>query len=579
MIGLHISPKELRRLLVETLHVVPAIDFDKAADMARRFRVPLERALVERTGMPTVFLLKHLAEAWEVRFIDLKVTDVERAALDLVSETVARAHVVMPFKRSGHELQVATTNPHDDVALEVLAAATGLKIVPVLAAEIAIRRAHLLYRKEIREILDRPAVTSWGEAFRVRPGGEDGAAVKILDRVLEYGALVQASDIHIEPYELETVVRYRVDGALRDVLSLPPTAIASLGARVKVVSRMKIDEHRVPQDGQFSIDLGGVNLDFRVSSLPTVWGEKLVLRIHSKEIAFQDLEDLGLSAGDHAKLLRAIRRPFGMALMTGPTASGKSTSLYAALIKLGAERQNTANISTIEDPVEFRLPRVTQTQINPAIHLEFGTTLRALLRQDPDIIMVGEIRDLETADLAVRAALVGRLFFSTLHTNDAPSAIPRLVDIGVEPFLLASTLNLVVAQRLIRRVCPTCRESVVPEHSVMESLRARPDFEALVNGLRAAGIVGEGPDPFGGLRLFLGRGCPQCAGTGYRRRLGVFEVMEVNDEIRDMIRQRRDSGLLREAAIRGGMTTMFQDGLAKAFLGETTLEEVFRVAY
>jgi type II secretory ATPase GspE/PulE/Tfp pilus assembly ATPase PilB-like protein len=578
MIGLHTSEEELRKLLVEKLNVVPAAEFAKAADMARRFRVPLERALVERTGMPSVFLLKQLAEAWGVGFIDLKVTDVEREALDLVGEALARAHVVVPFRRSGQELQVATTDPRNHEALAELATASGLRVVPVLAPEISIRRAHLLYRREIRDILDRPAGSGWGDVLRVRPGVDDGATIKVLDRVLEYGAVVLASDIHIEPYELETVVRYRVDGLLRDVLSLPPTALPSVVARIKVLAHMRIDEHRVPQDGQFSVDLGGVSLDFRVSTLPTVWGEKIVLRIHSREIAFQDLEDLGLSAADHAKVLRGIRRPFGMVLMTGPTASGKSTSLYAALIKLGAERQNTVSISTVEDPVEFHLPRVTQVQINPTIHLEFGTTLRALLRQDPDIIMVGEIRDLETADLAVRAALVGRLFFSTLHTNDAPSAIPRLIDIGVEPFLLASTLVLVVSQRLIRRVCPTCRESVVPEPSVLEPLRARPDFERVVAGLRAEGVVGDGSDPFAGLRLFRGRGCPQCAGTGYRRRLGVFEVMEIDDEIRGMIRERKDAGLVREAAIRLGMKTMFQDGLAKAFLGETTLEEVFRVA-
>ena len=511
-------------------------------------------------------------------FIDLKVTDVERDALNLVEESVARAHVVMPFRRSAHELQVAMTDTRNHEALGALALTAGLRIVPVLAPEIAIRRALLLYRKEVRDMLDRPDGPGWGEVLTGRPGVDEGAAVKVLDRILAYGAVVMTSDIHIEPYELETIVRCRVDGLLRDVMGLHPTAIASLAARIKVLAHMRIDEHRVPQDGQFSVDLGGVHLDFRVSSLPSVWGEKIVLRVHSKEIAFQDLEDLGLSPGDHAKVLRCIRRPFGMVLMTGPTASGKSTSLYAALIKLGAERQNTVNISTVEDPVEFHLPRVTQVQINPVVHLEFGTTLRALLRQDPDIIMVGEIRDLETADLAVRAALVGRLLFSTLHTNDAASAIPRLIDIGVEPFLLASTLTLVVSQRLIRRICRTCRESLVPDGSVLESLRARPDFERLMQGLRAEGIVGEGPDPLMGLRLFRGRGCPQCAGTGYRRRLGVYEVMEIDDEIRGMIRGRKDAALLREVALRGGMNTMFQDGLAKAFLGETTLEEVFRVA-
>lgn len=579
MAGLRVSEDELHDLLVKRLKAVSESEFEQCRRMAVRFKVPLERALLDRSGMPVGFLLKQLAEMWGVGFVDLALGDVQIAAFQSLSEEFARAHVLMPFRRLEHKLEVAMWDPRDTSVIQQVEQLTMLRVVPYLAPEISIRRAHMLYRSDVRELLGRSVVAEAGEVLPLeRPVEDERAATDLLQRIVHYAAVARTSDIHIEPYEFEVVVRCRIDGRLRDVLTLPPASLAPLVVRVKLLSGMRIDERRVPQDGQFTADLGGFKLDFRVSSLPTVWGEKLVLRVHSQEIVLQDLEDLGLSPNDHAIVLRNIRRPYGLILMTGPTASGKSTSLYAMLMRLAMERQNTVNISTVEDPVEYRLPRVNQVQVNPTAGLEFATTLPALLRQDPDIVMVGEIRDQKTAELAVRAALVGRLVLSTLHTNDAPGAVPRLLDIGVEPFLVASTMALVVAQRLVRRICLSCRESVPHDSSLLKALRARPDFDRTIQVLRADGVLGTGEDPLSALRVCRGRGCADCNGSGFRRRLAIFELFEVDDEIRNMIRERQDAASIRAAAIAKGMKTLFQDGLAKMFLGETTLEEVLRVA-
>lgn len=579
MAGLRVMGEELRTLLVVQLELLDEAEFEKARRMAARLRIPLEQALVARGRFPLGFLLQQLAQAWGVGFIDLKVSDVTPEALRTLAEQYARAHMLVPFDRKDNQLHVAMWDPRDRPVIEEIQRMTGLRVTPCLAPESAIQRAHLLYKGDLREMLER----SVGEKIRGlkrprRQGGEDTSAAELLTLLLEYAAVLRASDIHIEPYELEAIVRCRIDGVLHEVLSLPSEALPSLVSRIKILGGMRIDERRAPQDGRFEADLGGLKLDLRLSSLPTLWGEKVVLRVLSKETAALDLEDLGLADSDYQIVLRNILRPFGMILITGPTGSGKTTTLYAVLMRLGIERQHLVNISTIEDPIEYTIPRVNQSQINPAAGVEFSTGLRALLRQDPDIIMVGEIRDQETAEIAVRAALLGRLLLSTLHTNDAIGAVPRLLDMGVEPFLLASTLAMVVGQRLARRICVSCRESAVPDAAILRVIRSRPDFDETIRVLQGQGVLGHAEDPLSGIRLFRGKGCPQCNGSGFRGRIGVFELFEVDDQIRGMIMERRDAATIRAAAIAKGMKTMFQDGLAKALLGETTVEEVFRVA-
>jgi type IV pilus assembly protein PilB len=601
MAGSFVTDAELRTLLVEQLELVDVAEFEKAQQMAARLKIPLERALAERGRIPISFLLAQLAQAWEVGFIELKVGDVQLDCLETVREEYARSHGVMPFERQERKLKVAMANPRDRLIVREMGQMTKLEIVPYLAPEGAIRRAQLLYKSNLREMLERSALRASTEINRPARGAgpeapgpqwhgavadptarrgapTDASAADLVTRILEYAVVTRASDIHIEPYELETLVRYRIDGVLHEVLSLAPTTHPSLVARIKILGAMRIDEHRIAQDGRFEADLSGFVVDLRVSVVPTQWGEKAVMRVLAREAAAADLDDLGLSPADGEILLRGLRRPFGMILVTGPTGSGKSTSLYAMLRRLSVERQNAVNISTVEDPIEYSMPRVNQIPLNLAAGFDFASALRALLRQDPDVIMVGEIRDSETVSIGVRAALVGRLFLSTLHTNDATSAVPRLLDMGVEPFLLASTLVLVMAQRLARRICVVCRESAAPEPRALAALRARPDFEHTVRGLQAQGVLGPGPDPLAAVRVFQGRGCAQCQGSGFRGRIGLFELFSVDDEARRLIMERKDGGAIRAAAIQAGMRTMYEDGLAKVLLGETTLEEVYRVA-
>ena len=575
-----VSERELRDLLVTRLELIDEGEFEQARTMAARLRLPLERALADRSRVPFGFLLEQLAHFWGIEFLDLKVSDVQADALRMIPEDYARAHLLIPFEWKDQELKVAMANPRDEVALtEIGRWMAGYRVTPYLVPETAIRRAHILYRGNVREMLERAAAETTGVFSQpTAAAAADRSAVDLFNRILEYAVVARASDIHIEPHELQTLVRYRIDGVLHEALSLPPAAHAALITRIKHLGGMRIDERRVPQDGRLEPDLSGFKMDLRVSSVPTQWGEKLALRVLSKETLYVDLEGLGLAASSYETLLAGLLRPFGMVLVTGPTGSGKSTTLYAMLTRLGIERHGAVNISTIEDPVEYLMPRVTQIPLNPAAGLDFASGLRALLRQDPDVIMVGEIRDRETVEIAVRAALVGRLLLSTLHTNDATGAVPRLLDMGVEPFLLASTLVLVLAQRLVRRICVSCRESLAIDGATLAALQARPDFGRLVSVLRDEGTLGKGDQPLAGIRIFKGKGCSQCNGSGYRGRLGVFELFPIDDSIREMIMRGQDGGAIRAAAIAAGMKTMFQDGLAKVLLGETTLEEVFRVA-
>jgi type IV pilus assembly protein PilB len=577
MSGLRVSDTELRELVVAQLEIMDDAEFEKVRTLAARFKIPFEQALVERGGIPVRFLLEQLGKSWGVEFTELRASNINAEVIRLVPEEYARSHLLIPFERRDGQLHVAMWDPRDQKAIEEIQRMAWMRVVPHLATDTAIHRALLLYKGDLHAILERAAEQQ--EAGRRGEEDEEGqSATELLGSVLEFAAVTEASDIHIEPFEFEGIVRYRIDGALQDVLTLPPSALPSLTARIKLLSEMRIDEKRLPQDGRFDTAYGGLRLDLRVSTMPTHWGEKTVIRVLTKERAMLDLEDLGLAPADREIVIRNIQRPFGMILITGPTGSGKTTTLYATINRLHIERHNVVNISTVEDPVEYTIARVNQVSINPVAGLNFASGLRSLLRQDPDVIMVGEIRDHDTVEMAIRAALVGRLLLSTLHTNDATSAIPRLLDMGVEPFLINSTLCLVIAQRLVRKLCVNCRQSIPLERAILDRLRARPDYEETIRVLQAQGVLGRAADPLTGIHVFRGKGCPQCLNTGYRGRMGVFELFEVDDESRELILARADAGAIRKAAIARGMRTMFWDGLAKAFMGETSIEEIFRVA-
>lgn len=386
----------------------------------------------------------------------------------------------------------------------------------------------------------------------------DAPVIKLVNLVLSQAVRDNASDIHIESYKDRVKIRKRVDGILYDMYSPPKHVQSKLISRVKIMAKMDIAEKRLPQDGRIEIRIADKNIDLRVSTLPTAFGERVVMRLLDKSNVLLSLETLGMGKEDLERFHRLIKAPYGIILVTGPTGSGKTTTLYSALTILN---QPGVNIITVEDPIEYQINGISQMQVNNKIGLNFANGLRTIVRQDPDIILVGEIRDLETAEIAIQSALTGHLVFSTLHTNDSASAITRLVDMGVEPFLVSSSVNAIMAQRLVRKICPNCREAY------------KPDTEYLAR-------VGVSPVKFGDRLLYRGRGCPECLGTGYKGRLGLFELMILNDNLKSLILTTSDAGQIKKqalAALSFGMRTLRQDGLRKVLAGQTTLEEVFRV--
>jgi type IV pilus assembly protein PilB len=575
---LGVTEAELRDLFVDRLDVLTASAFDEVSAAAKRLRVPLERAIAERARLPVGFLHEQLADLWEVPFSELRIGDVKVEALRRIKPELAQKRMIAAFDQEGQTLRVAAVNPRDASLSSDLRQLTGQPIELVLATESSIKRAHLLYEAWLPQTLAQAgrgvAMPMVADSGRGEPSSTD-----VANRLLDYAVVANASDIHLEPYEWEGIIRYRIDGTLHEVFSLTPASYPGLVARLKVLSGMRVDEKRAPQDGRYGHVVGGTDVDLRVSSVPTHWGEKIVMRVLPKEALSIDLEGLGLTGDDYQRLVTSSQRPFGMILVTGPTGSGKTTTLYATLARLSTERQGRLNMSTIEDPVERLLPRVSQIAVNHAAGIDFAGGLRALLRQDPDVIMVGEIRDRETADISVRAALVGRLLFATLHTNDASSAVARLIDMGVEPFLLASTLELVIAQRLVRRICTDCRETISLDSPAFLALKATPALAAAVPALQRRGVLSSGENPLARVRLFRGKGCPRCNGTGHRGRVGLFELLSMNDAIRELIVTRQcAASTIRTAAIAHGHRTMFEDALSKAFLGDITIEEALRAS-
>ncbi len=512
-------------------------------------------------------------------YVDLKTTTVKKEVLDSVSKDAISHYKFMPFEIEGNVLKVAITDPTNLGALEALEFVSQKKNLKVeiyitsLSSFASVSRKSGSLTKEVSQALREVEKKEQDEDRKVtkveKPVEQkivDEAPIsKIVDVILRHAIEGRASDIHIEPTEDDLRVRYRIDGVLHSSLILPKTVHAAIVSRVKILSNLKIDEQRLPQDGRFHINLEGKPIDFRVSTFPTVIGEKVVLRILDKSTGAPTLEELGIFGKRLEMVLDSIKKPHGMFLMTGPTGSGKSTTLYAILSMLN---QPGVNIVTLEDPVEYFMDGVNQAQIRPEIGLTFASGLRSILRQDPNIIMVGEIRDKETAELAVNSALTGHLVFSTLHTNSAAGAIPRLMDMGIEPYLLTASLNLLAAQRLVRKICDKCITETKPSTAVEELVR-----EELKN-IKPEEL--EGVDTKN-LKVYIGRGCPVCGNTGYRGRIGIYEVIVVNKKIQDLINNRTPAIKIEEYATKEeGMLLMKQDGILKSLRGLTTVEEVIR---
>lgn len=528
---------------------------------------PLEEILKERKIVPEEALVRAKAEAFNIPFVTVANRGISVEILGLIPEPVARRYQLIPFDRKDNTLQVAMADPLNLTAIKFVEAKSGLKVQPFFAtpADISLaisqQYAQAITSEISKAVKEVKTVTPQNIAqLSALPGTlREEPIAKIVSTLLEYGIKARASDIHIEPMEDKTRVRYRIDGVLHEKIILPKKVHDSVVSRIKILSGMKIDERRVPQDGRFNFKMGDSEVDLRVSTLPSVFGEKVVMRLLKKSGGVPTLPELGLSGTSLRNLENSIARPHGIILVCGPTGSGKTTTLYSILSKIATPK---VNVITIEDPVEYQIPGVNQVQVNPAAGLTFASGLRSFLRQDPDIIMVGEIRDRETTELAVQAALTGHLVFSTVHTNTAAGAVPRLLDLGAPAFLLASALNCVVGQRVVRRVCLKCKEEYIPPPSVLADIK-----EVLGKLL-----------PKGKIVLVRGKGCPECNNTGYLGRIGIFEVLPVSEKIARLILEEPPVGKIEKEAIAEGMITMKQDGYLKALAGITTVEEVLRVA-
>ena len=491
--------------------------------------------------------------------------------LALVPEQVARSYLVVPFflDQEFGVLSVAMADPLDLTVISFLGKKTGKKIRPYICPaqtiELVIDEKYsIALSTEVSAALKENPVEKLVDERLQGEMVRDAPVAKITASLLDFALKSRASDIHIEPMEDHTRIRYRIDGILNEKLELPSKIHDSLVSRVKILSELKIDEKRIPQDGRFNYKSGGSEVDVRVSTLPTVHGEKIVLRLLPKGGGVPQLPELGLRGMALKNLEISILRPHGIIIVCGPTGSGKTTTLYSVLSKINSTK---VNVVTIEDPVEYQIPGVNQVQINPAAGVTFATGLRAFLRQDPNVILVGEIRDKETTDLAVQAALTGHLVFSTLHTSNASGALPRLLDLGAEPFLLASSLNAVLGQRILRRICPHCRETYTPPEIMMA------DIKTVLGKLLPVAKDGSSSLP-----LYRGKGCSECTDTGFLGRIGIFEVLPVSDRMAKLILTHADSGEVEREAVEDGMITMKQDGYLKALEGITSIEEVLRVA-
>jgi len=550
----------LKKVLIE-LDFLSAKEFEKTLRQAKKEKKSLEEFLISHDIVSDQELGHIIAEDQGYRFVNLRKESIPDEILKIVPEVVAKKQEIIAFGKDAKGLHVAMAHPENLDIQNFLAKKTGFPIISYYATHNDLKEALSRYKKGIEEEFERIIERSAQEAIKEGTKPEDIAVVKIVDTLLAYAYENRASDIHIEPYADKTVVRFRIDGILHDVVVFPSRIHNLIVSRIKILAKLRTDEHRAAQDGKLRFESNGQQIDVRVSIVPIEEGEKTVLRILSERARRYTLEELGMRKKDLETIKNQLKRPHGMILATGPTGCGKTTTMYAILKILNTR---DVNITTIEDPVEYDIEGVNQIQVNPRTNLTFAKGLKSIVRQDPDIIMVGEIRDVETAGIAVNAALTGHLVLSTLHTNDAPTTLPRLIDMKVEPFLIASTVYLVIAQRLVRKICPKCIYSY--EISRGEFLHQFPKEI----GERVIG-------PRKKVRFFRGKGCSACHGSGYSGRTGIFELMEMNDDLRYLVKNRATSDELRAAAIKSGMTTMLEDGLEKAFSGTTSLEEVLKV--
>jgi type IV pilus assembly protein PilB len=553
--------KDLGEILVEE-GLITSEQLTQANEEKDRLGRSLGRVLIEMGMLKEPDLVAALARQVGLEYIDLAEYQVDPNAVSLLPEQVARRYRALPIGFENSHIVVAMSDPANVFAMDDIRTITGMEVKPVVATVADVDAAIRRYGQFDRTAGDiaTEASTQAGDELQdleaVPAAVGDAPIVRLVNLLITQGVADRASDIHIEPMERDIRIRYRIDGVLHEVMRSPKNIQNGLTSRLKVMADINIAERRVPQDGRVGLVVGGKAVDLRVATLPTVYGEKVVIRILDKTTALLKLSELGILDSAYERYEDAFRKPYGTVLVTGPTGSGKSTTLYATLNIINSTERN---IITVEDPVEYRLAGVNQIQVNPKAGLTFANALRSILRADPDVVLVGEIRDRETAVIAVEAALTGHLVLSTLHTNDAPSAITRLNEMGVEPFLVGSALDCVVAQRLARKLCTRCKEVYEPTEAEL--------LEAGYTDSEAERVT----------QLYRPAGCQNCGKTGYQGRLGLYEVMPVTEEVERLAAERRSSEEIRRTSIEQGMVTLRQDGLEKVRHGMTSLEEIFRV--
>jgi type IV pilus assembly protein PilB len=555
--SLVVKDKIAGRLLEANL--ISQDDLNKALDLQKKDGGSLGLCLVRSGAISDVAYAEFLGKVYNLPVVNLERLDIARDVVSLIPAEVATKFQVLPLKREGRILTIAMANPSNIFAIDDIKFITGLDVQPVVCGEASIKKAidaHYDSADSLAAIMqgleaDIEIVEDQeDEDVAVQDSSQNAPVVKLVNTLLAEAVKMGASDIHIEPYEKHMRVRYRIDGVLVPMMEPPFKMKNAIISRLKIMAELDIAERRIPQDGRIKLKIGDKKIDLRVSTLPTIFGEKVVMRILDKGNLNIDLAAFGMEHKAMADVMKAIAAPYGMVLVTGPTGSGKTTTLYSCLSRLNTPE---LNIMTAEDPVEYNLDGINQVQVRDEVGLTFAAALKAFLRQDPNVVMVGEIRDLETGSIATKAALTGHLVLSTLHTNDAPSTINRMIDMGIEPFLVASSTNIIMAQRLVRRICKNCKaEDKVPPESLVD--------------------VGLKPDTV----VYKGRGCDSCGGNGYAGRQGLYEVMPITPEIREMILDRASTSEIRQKAVEQGMLTLRQDGLIKIQRGITTIEEVLR---
>lgn len=580
---MYIESSQLKDALLEA-KIISTKDLDAAFEEAGEKQKEVGDVLVSGGKISEDDYRRILAHVLGVPFVDLKTQKTEFEVLSLIPEPIARTHNIVAYARKGDSLEVAMLDTDDLSAIDFIKKKTGMRILPRLTNTESMKSALIQYQKTLKadfgDIIQQEASNlkmlqsengpeASGEDLKKL--AEDLPVIRIVDTLLKHAAIQDASDIHIEQSETEVIVRYRIDGMLHDAMVLPKAAGSSITARIKVLSNLKLDEKRLPQDGRFKIELNGEKISFRVSILPTYYGEKTVMRLLRETVSGFTLEKLGFHGRNLEVVHEATNLSDGLILTTGPTGSGKTTTLYTVL---DIVNKPDVNISTVEDPVEYQMKRVNQTQVKPDIGFTFASGLRSLLRQDPDVIMVGEIRDNETAALAINAALTGHLVLSTLHTNSAAGAIPRLIDMKCEPFLLVSTLRVIIAQRLVRRLHSAQNPDPLTKEE-FEAISKHVDMDKVLDALKAESIVEKGatwktipfykPVPDGE------------TDDGYKSRLGIHEVLKISPTIREMVIKGETSAVIETQARTEGMMTMIEDGVFKAVQGLTSLEEILRV--